>query len=231
MVNWQMCSFCVEYMVLDILSTPPDVYRKTRLEENFSVQVSLCLEESTVPELFLDLDAPYDRASILAARVLMDAVRDYHNGYWCNETIRQIAEPEIKRWMETEDATGIPVIEVSKIFYGGKLSAIQLGDWAKKHWQIRSGNATENLDLRISDMLAVAVASELWEFDEAFGRILLNIVSRETIDHVMFDPGGEMWVEREATRGLQRAECSERMAEDFAFSREFLSEFAQCLQQ
>lgn len=226
-----MCSFCVEYMVLDILSTLPKVYRKTRLEESFSAQVSLCLEESIAPEVFLDLEAPYDRASILAARVLMDAVRGCQHGFWCNERIRQIAEPEIRRWMETKDATSIPVTEVSTVFDGAKLSAIQLGDWAKKHWQIRSGNATENLDLRISDMLAVAVASELLELDKAFGDILREIVSRETVDHVMFDPGGEMWVEREATRGLQRAECSERMVEDFAFSREFLFEFAQSLKQ
>lgn len=197
-----MCSFCVEYIVLDILSTPPDVYRKTRLEKNFSAQVSLCLEESAAPELFIDSGAPHDRASILAARVLMDAVRDCQNGYWRNEAIRQIAEPEIRRWMETKDATGIPVVEVSKIFNGGKLSVSQLGDWAKNHWQIRSGNATENLDLRVSDMLAVAVASELLEFDEAFGDILRNIASRETVDHVMFDPSGEMWVDREAARSL-----------------------------
>lgn len=222
-----MCSFCVEYIVLDILSTPPDVYRKTGLDGGFSVQVSLCLEESTAPELFLDLDAPYDRASILAARVLMDAVRDCQHGFWCNEIIRKIAEPEIRRWMLTQEATSIPVTEVSKVFDGGKLSAIQLGDWAKKHWQIRSGNATENLDLRISDMLAVAVASELWVFDEAFGDILRNIVSRETVDHVMFDPSGEMWVDREAARALYHKSNCRNDSWKTQISREFLIEYLQ----
>ncbi|MDG4718270.1 MULTISPECIES: hypothetical protein [Thalassospira] len=199
------------------------------MEENFSVQVSLCLEESTAPELFLDLQAPHDRASILAARVLIDAVQDCQNGFWCHEVIRQIAEPEIRRWMMTKDAAGIPVTEVSKVFDDGRLSAISLGDWAKKHWQLRSGNATENLDLRISDMLAVAVASELWKFDDAFGYILRNIVSRETVDHVMFDPCGEMWVDRVAARSLcRKSHCSDDSWKK-QFSRPFLVEYLQAL--
>jgi hypothetical protein len=158
-------------------------------------------------------------------------VRNCQQGFWCNKAIRQIAEPEIRRWMLTQEATSIPVTEVSKVFDDGRLSAISLGDWAKKHWQLRSGNATENLDLRISDMLAVAVASELWKFDGAFGDILREIVSRETVDHVMFDPCGEMWVDREAARGFLAAGNSRKEFESLEYSREFLSKFIQCLKQ